>query len=91
MGPTVLVGRYVFHGIRPAQRVVPGLRLQRVAAGFLVVTHPLLRKDTLSICPLTPPLPTIRRRTVVGKASGAILKAVWQADVQVHLALFSQY
>ena len=87
---TALVGRYAIHVIRPAPSAVPGLRLQRMDAWPLRVTHHLLRKNTSSTCPLTFPPPTIKRRTAVGKTSDIVLKVVWQPDVRVHLALLSR-
>ncbi len=72
---TGLVGRYAFPGIRPAPSAGRGLRLQRMAVGFLRVTHLLLPKNTLSIYPLMSLLPPIRRRIVVGKASNTFLRS----------------
>jgi len=73
---TGLVGRYAFPGIRPAPSAGRHLRLRRVAAGYLPVTHLLLRKDTLSIYPLMSLLPPIRRRRVKGKARDTFLRVV---------------
>jgi len=73
---TGLVGRYAFPGIRPVPSAGRHLRLRRVAAGYLPVTHLLLRKDTLSIYPLMSLLPPIRRRRVMGKARDTFLRVV---------------
>ena len=71
-----LVGRYAFPGISPAPSAGRHLRLWRMAAGYLPVTHLLLRKDTLSIYPLMSLLPPIRRRIVMGKGRDTFLRVV---------------
>ena len=74
--PTMLVGHYIIRDIKHVPSVAWGLRLWRVAIGFLEATHPLPRKDIVSICPLMSLLLAIRKREVVNKKSDTVLKVV---------------
>jgi hypothetical protein len=55
----ITVGHGVIHNVKYAAGVAWGLRLPRTAA-VLKVTHPLLRKDTLPICPVTSAVQELR-------------------------------
>lgn len=66
---TVLVGLCAIRGIRCAPVAVPGLRLRRMGAEFLRVTHHLALTDTKSISPAMLPLPARMKREVIDKSS----------------------
>ena len=70
----ILIGHNAFCGVRSALGMMRGLRLLRMAGGWLLVVHSVLRKDTSSSCLPMSPLPLIGRRVVVDKIKGGVLK-----------------